>query len=545
MMTKATKIFYNGPVITVNGRNERAEAIALCGDRILSVGSEAAVMAYREPATELVDLDGRTVIPGFYDPHSHMVYYARFGKAVDLMSYPHRPVKTIDDAVSVLKKNLDKVYKGWLNGWNCYDLLDAEGTSRFPNRDDLDKVSPDIPIVVQHESFHKCAMNSAALKIYGISDMTPDPEGGFYGRVPGTSIPDGILYETAAVEVFTGPVKESLPLNGETIREASRLYASKGITTACEGVAELKMMPALYEAEASGDLLIRLKLQFRQMAGDKPFPEYVKEIRELSEQLERHGGKVSVSAVKLFQDGSIQVGTAYLSEPYLNRPDSFGVANQSLEELKEKIRLVHDEGLTAQIHCIGDKAISEVIDAIAAAQEASPRLDPRHILTHALLITDKDLRRVKEYGIIPALYPQHIWFYGDAHRDIYLGEARAARISPQRSAERLGLPFTIHDDAPSFPIDALMTIHCAVNRVTESGRVLGPEERISAYEALKAITLRGAYQYHEEMLTGSLEVGKRADLAILEDDLTTCDPMRIKDIAVSETICGGETVYRK
>ena len=541
----ATQLYFGGPVLTMDAADRQAQAVAVQGERILAVGSMEEVAPFLSPQTERIPLEGRTLLPGFYDPHSHILYYAWFSNAVDLSPSAARPVQTIADCIGIMRGQLDRQREGWLNGWNCYDLRDETGALRFPNRRDLDRISTDLCIVLQHESFHKCAMNSKALAAYGIGPSTPDPEGGSYGRFPGTDEPDGILYESCARTALLGPVARSLCITPETVSQAAALYASKGITTANEGVADLDKIPTVLEAERQGILGVRVTLTPRLLDEGVDFETFVDQVRLARDALRRESRQVQITAVKLMYDGSIQLGTAYLRQPYACDPANRGYPECPPEVLRERVRAIHRQGMAAQIHCIGDAAVSDILDAYSAVQAELPRLDPRHILIHALMITREDLARAKALGVIPALYPPHIYYYGDRHRDCYLGPQRAAQISPLGTAQRLGLPFTIHDDAPSFPIDPLLTIHCAVNRQTASGQILGPEECISPLEALKAMTIRGAYQYHEETVTGSIEVGKRADLVILEENPLTCDPAHIKDIRVSQTILGGKTVYRR
>ena len=543
MSHTATEIYSGGTILTMDGADRQVEAVAVYGDRILAAGTLEEAAAFRGPDTRMIDLSGRTMLPGFYDPHSHVLYYAWFSNAVDLSPTAERPVHTIDDCIGILRSQLDRQKDGWLNGWNCYDLQDEKGVLRFPNRSDLDLVSKDLCIVLQHESFHKCSMNSRALEAYGIQSDTPDPPGGTIERIPGTREPNGVLYEACARQALLGPVAKSLCISPETIAQATAHYASKGITTANEGVADLDKIPAVLEAERLGLLHTRMTLTPRLLDEQIPFADYVAQVCQARDTLRRESQNVQITAVKLMYDGSIQLGTAYLSQPYHCDPTNRGYPECTTETLLERVRTIHASGMTAQIHCIGDAAISDILDAYATVQAELPRLDPRHILIHALMISEDDLRRAKSLGVIPALYPPHIYYYGDQHRDKYLGPERAARISPLGTAQRLGLPFTIHDDAPSFPIDPLLTVHCAVNRLTASEQVLGAEERITPLEALKAITIRGAYQYHEETVTGSIEVGKRADLVILEENPLTCDPTHIKDIRIYQTILGGQTAY--
>ncbi len=545
MSNYATHIYYGGTILTMNPYDETVQAVAIQNDKILGIGDLDTLEVFKGRDTKMVKIEGKTMLPGFYDPHSHVLYYAWFSNAVDLSPTSQRPVDTIEDCIRILKEQINMQKDGWLNGWNCYDLLDSQGNTRFLNREDLDRVSKDLCIVIQHESFHKCAMNCKALEAYGIHSGTPDLTGGTYERYSGTNEPNGILYEACARQALLGPVAESLKITPETVAEATGLYASKGITTANEGVADLDKIPIVLEAERQGILKTRITLTPRLLDETIKFSDFVKEVRDAKEMLSRESREVQITAVKLMYDGSVQLGTAYLQEPYYNDSKNRGYPECSFDELVDRISAIHNEGMACQVHCIGDAAISDILNAIAAVQQKKPMDDIRHILIHALMIHEEQLEQAKQLGVIPALYPTHIYYYGDKHRDVYLGEERAEKISPLNTAWKRGLPFTIHDDAPSFPINPLMNVHCAVNRLTKSGAVLGEGERISPLEALKAVTICGAYQYHEEHITGSIEAGKRADLVILEENPLTCDPAHIKDIVIYQTINGGEVTYQK
>ncbi|HZO09941.1 MAG TPA: amidohydrolase family protein, partial [Myxococcota bacterium] len=257
--------------------------------------------------------------------------------------------------------------------------------------------------------------------------------------------------------------------------------------------------------------------------------------------------RVRRGAVKLLADGSIQGYTAYLREPYFvppgDDPGYRGWPRIAPEALAEQVLRFHRAGWQIAVHGNGDAAIDEILDAFEAAQRAFPRVDARHVLVHAQMARDDQLERMRRLGVVPSFFVLHVYYWGDRHREIFLGPQRAARISPLRSAEELGLRFTLHADTPVVPLEPLRILSAAVNRRTTSGAVLGPEQRIGVARALRAVTADAAWQHFAEASVGSLEPGKLADLVILSRSPLD-DPAGVAEIRVLETIVGGKSVFR-
>jgi predicted amidohydrolase YtcJ len=252
--------------------------------------------------------------------------------------------------------------------------------------------------------------------------------------------------------------------------------------------------------------------------------------------------------IKIVHDGSIQGGeTGYLTEPYYTTPngdkDYKGYPHESREELTALVKKINRAGYQIAIHANGDAAIDDVISAYAAAQKDFPRTDTRFRIEHSQNTRADQLDSMKTMGISPSFFVSHTYYWGDAHRDVLLGPVRGAKISPLNSAEKLGIRFSIHLDTPVTPMDPLQAAWSAVNRVTRSGKVLGPEERITPLQALRAITIDAAWQEHDEKIKGSIEAGKFADFVVLAQNPLTIDPMKIRDIPILETIVGGKSVY--
>ena len=259
--------------------------------------------------------------------------------------------------------------------------------------------------------------------------------------------------------------------------------------------------------------------------------------------------RVRVTGVKLFQDGSLQGYTGHLSKPYYKtppgKPDYSGYSNHTQDELNSLVLKHHRAGFQVAIHANGDAAIGEVITAYQEAQRAFPRPGVRHRIEHCQTPRQDELEAMATLGITPSFFVDHVYFWGDRHRDLFLGPERAARISPLASARKLGIRFTIHNDTPVTPVDPLHSAWSAVNRMTRAGKVLGPDERIGVLPALRTVTSDAAWQNLEEKDKGSIEVGKLADFVIVEENPLKLDPMKLKDLRILETIVGGETVYQR
>src|SRR5438093_787318 len=380
------------------------------------------------------------------------------------------------------------------------------------DRDDLDAVSREHPVVALHVSAHLLAANSRALEVAGISGVTPDPEGGRIRRRDNGDA-TGVLEETAMNAVFARLPRASGQEAEEQALAAMEYYASFGATTAQEAAL---FSPSFMQA------CLRLS-----DAGEMPldvvaYPLYTLARGMLAADSGRgHGRRFRLGGMKLLTDGSIQGYTAYLSRPYHaaaagREPSYAGFPTfGSQEKLNAAVADGYANGWQVLAHANGDAAIGMVIEAARAADESHPGVDRRTTIIHAQTIREEQLDEVRELGLYVSFFPGHVYYWGDRHREVFLGPERAARINPMRSALDRGIPVTLHHDSPVTPPDILTAVWSAVNRVTSGGRELGPEQRMTPREAVRAVTIDAARQLFEEERKGSIEVGKLADLVLL------------------------------
>ena len=537
----ADLIFLGQNIITMDASN--VSAVAVRGDRIVVAGSEQDARALQGEGTRVIELGERALLPGFIDAHGHFAGVARYADMLDLSSPPVGDVTSVDDIVRKLQRRIENrnIPPGELvYGYGYDDSLLAE--LRHPDRDDLDRASSDHPIVIRHVSGHLLAANSMALLEAGVGANTADPAGGIIRRRPGSDEPDGVMEETA-MQFFPGTGELLTPQRqSELRREAVQIYAGYGITT-------------IQDSNVSQAYVDRLKAEGleQEYAADivtfvmgNPLPDDV--LATVAADTSYTGG-VRNGGVKFTLDGSPQGRTAWMSEPYNAGPrgaaaDYVAYPSYDPDAWLNRIGPLLERGVPVLAHANGDAAIELMIDGVANAIAAGPVPDHRSVIIHAQLIREDQLDRVAELGIIPSFYSVHPFFWGDWHR-LSFGEERARFISPVQAAIARDIPFTVHNDSPIVPPDMMRLVEITVNRETRSGFVLGPDQRASVMQALHAITLGAAYQYFEEDEKGSITVGKRADLVILEDNPLTVATSELGEVSVLETFARGKSIFKR
>ena len=544
-LVAADTIYFNGNVITLDSNELMAEAVAVKNGKILAVGDNETMMSLSNQDTHQVDLKGKTMLPGFVDGHSHLSGVAIQAVTANLLPPPDGPgqniamlQRTLRDfmATSEMVKQHSVVI-----GFNYDDSQLEEG--RHPNRHELDAVSTEMPIMITHQSGHIGVYNSKALEMFGINAESDDPSGGIIQREAGSKEPNGVLEENAhfallykIIPPFT--VKE----NVAAMKAAEMQYLSNGFTTIQDGKTDPTTLGLMAQYAADGgftaDVVVYADVaamtDYTVLNGPLYSEDYVNHFR--------------IGGVKLTFDGSPQGKTAWFTKPYLVAPSGQDAsysgypAFTDAEALKWYL-MAYENNWQMLTHTNGDAAIDQLIKIANQTAKAFPGKDRRTVMIHGQFLREDQIAAIDDLGIFPSLYPMHTFYWGDWHRDSVAGPERAENISPTGWLIDRGVKFSIHSDAPvTFPI-SMRILDSAVNRTTRSGAVLGKAQRLRPMDALKAMTIWPAYQHFEESSKGSLEVGKLADMVVLDENPLTVDPVKISAIKVVQTIKEGVSVY--
>lgn len=542
---KADTIYINGNVITIDDKNPTAEAVASKDGIIHSVGSNNDIKKFKGPKTKVVDLKGKTLVPGFIDAHSHFAGVGTQSIVANLLPAPDGPVNTIAELQDELRdfikhSSIAKDYKVVI-GFNYDDSQLKE--KRHPNRHDLDAVTTELPIVVMHQSGHLGAYNTKALEMMGINAETQDPPGGIIEREADGKTPNGVMQENAHFMIFFEMIPEFTPEDLVKLYKAGEhSYKSNGFTTVQEGKTDLATLNALPE--------IATRIGFDIDIISYPDLKVLKDNPILHSDLmsRNYKNRFRIGGVKLTFDGSPQGKTAWFTKPYLEVPtgqtdDYSGYPALDDKEAYQLMQLAYNNHWQLLVHTNGDAAIDQLIKLVEKANAEKNLGDHRTVMIHGQFTRKDQIERLKALGIFPALYPMHTFYWGDWHRDSVAGPERANNISPTGWLLEKNMRFTIHSDAPVTYPNSMRILDSAVNRVTRSGRVLGEEHKLSPLNALKAITIWGAYQHFEEHIKGSIKKGKQADFVVLDSNPLKIPTIEIKDIKVLQTINDDKTIY--
>ena len=538
----ADTIYFGGNIITINDAQPSAEAVAVKDGKILAVGNKNDLMKTAGAHTQQVDLAGKTMLPGFVDSHGHAYMIGLQASTANLLPPPDGHGKDIASLQTLLAdwaaKNQKAVERvGWIAGFGYDDSQLAE--QRHPTRDDLDKVSSEIPIIIIHQSGHLGVGNSKALEIAGITSETKDPDGGAFRRKEGSNEPNGVCEEYAFFYLLSKLASRfDNDINDVLVVAGSKLLASYGYTTAQEGRAMQQGLDAIRRVADSGKLAIDLVA----------YPDIL-EVDDIHPTME-YTNRFRIGGAKLTIDGSPQGKTAWLSKPYHVPPEGqnkdyrgYAAVDQNTVNAATEKAFAH--GWQILVHANGDAAIDSMMTGIRAAKTNHPDVNNRPVLIHGQTLRHDQVGQLKELGIFPSLFPMHTFYWGDWHRDSVLGPERAENISPTGWLLEQDMIFGTHHDAPVALPDSMRVLSATVTRTTRSGAVLGPNQRVPVSTALKAMTIWPAWQHFEEKNKGSIEVGKLADFVILSDNPLTIAPEKLADIKVLETIKEDKSIYQR
>ena len=527
-------IVINGRVETMDATNRVVQAVGIRDGKIAALGSNEDVSAGRHGRTVVIDAKGMAVLPGFIEPHNHMVGFGTNLLEVDVRTPPNRNIR---DIVQRLRDQASVTPPGeWIRG-RGYDDTGLEDM-RHPNRNDLDLVSTEHPVMIMHNSAHMLAANTRALEMARIHDETPDPPGGRIGRFPASGEPDGMLYETAQplIQQLIPDYTEGEVRTG--FLQAQEEYLRRGVTTIHDaGVGRgrgVDIMETYQRAKREGYLKFRVNMFIQWQF-----------LNELDFALPSGSGDewVRVAGCKIVADGSIQGITAALREPYHCDHNEKGWLLFEQEELNDMVMTLHQKGYQIATHANGDAAIDAVLMAYENALRAIPKADHRFRIEHCQVCHPEHIAKMSELGVIPNFFANHVYYFGDRHRDRFLGPERVQYLDPVGSAIQAGIRPLLHSDCPVTPVNPLFSIQSAIARITSSGKVLNDPERIPVRQAISMMTVNSAYGAFEENVKGSLEVGKLGDLVVLNEDPFREAAHEIGQIEVAATVVGGQVMY--
>lgn len=540
----ADTIYTGGTVLTVDADDTVAEAVATAGDRIVAVGSVDELRT-AAPGAQVVEVSGATIVPGLHDPHVHPLHiWEEYLNATVLRPPPLGDVTSFATMLERLQERVDATPPGdWVIG-SRYDELTFTDDPRVPTRHDLDRLSSRHPILLVHRSGHTNVVNSVALELAGLTRDTPDPSGGVIGR-DADGVPTGVLEYQSALSLVRRHMPHPTPEQlDETMAAAGRLLLAAGVTAVHDAAMIRRSEVEAYRRAIDGGIWpIRTTIMpFHAVAFDRPGRAGL-DLDDLSDGWLRRG------PVKFLADGSVPGRTGWLKEaPYLGQCGcgaAYGGPAMEPEAFIDTVRRVHRSGGQVAVHAGGDGAIDLVLEAVAAAQADEPRPDARHRIEHCHVVRPDQLDRIAELGITISFFVSHTYFWGDRYIDSVLGPERAARIDPVREALDRGIRCSLHSDAPHVPAEPITSMAHAVHRMTYGGRPIGPENEITAAEALRCVTVDAAYQAFDDDRLGSIEPGKLADLTMLSHNPLEIDPARLRELVVERVVTGGATRYSR
>ena len=538
-------LFIGGTIYTMDPNFPHCQALAVENEKILAIGSNEEILTLRREEDMVVDLDGKTVIPGFIDSHMHVLGLAEYVQNVQLSDC--RSIGDMLAAIAAFREENSIPAGKWIlgRGWN-QDYFD---TPRFPTREDLDQVCPEHPMVMVRACGHALVCNTKALEAAGITKDTPQIDGGHF-EIGTDGTPNGIFTEAAMELVrshIPNPTVEELK-NG--ILSAQKALLKAGITSVHTDDFGRAGAPEAYEnviiayrqLEEEGLLKLRINEQCN-LSEEK----YLRDYLAKGYHLQSSSKHFRLGPLKIIADGSLGARTAFLRQPYADDPTTCGISYYEKEALQRYIRLAHENGMQVVIHCIGDGIMEWSMDGLEAAMKASPREDCRHGIIHCQITDLPLLKRFRDLKLLALIQP--IFLHYDMHIvEERVGKALASTSYNWKTLLDLQVPSSFGTDCPVENYDPTNNLYCAVTRKDLSGSPDGgwlPEQKLTVEEALRCYTVEGAYASFEEASKGKLLPGMLADMAALSGDPFICPQDEIKSLRAVMTVSGGEVVYRE
>jgi predicted amidohydrolase YtcJ len=529
----------NGKVITVDEKFSYAEAVSVKDGKIQAVGTTAEIKQLTGPDTEVVDLKGKTVMPGLNDSHLHLV---GSGSALQIINCRTPPMMSIEDmAKAVAEKVKDAKPGEWIQGrgWDQAKLAEK----RNPSKWDLDEVSPDNPVILTRTCGHLLVANSVALKIGGITKDTPQPVGGVIVKDENGE-PTGMLEEGPAMNMVRNQIpKEGIEDYMEQIKTACEAFNAVGITSVIDAGNTSNHIVAYQLLKEKGELTVRTNTMLAAIQNSEPIADSVKRINEFP-MLTGYGDELlKFQGLKILIDGGIGGRTALLRECYEDDPEDFGVLTVPVDELQQLVDAANLRGMLCGIHCAGGKAMDIVIDAFKKTNELKPIKGRRFYLIHAYQPTEQNFKDCRDLEIMVASQPSFLYYLGDSYYG-NVGPERSKWLKPHRAWIDEGIMCAAGTDSPVTPFPPFVSLWTSIARRTEVNNTqMGTEQKVTREEAIRMYTEKGAVLTFEENIKGTLELGMLADMVVIDRDITTCPEDDIKDTKVLTTYLGGKVVY--
>jgi predicted amidohydrolase YtcJ len=520
-------ILYNANILTIDEAQPRAQAVAIAGGRFLAVGSNDDVRHLSKPGTRQLDIGGKTVVPGFIDAHTHPSY-----AGIRHLRWEDCDLRSIAEIQSAIRERAAKTPAGdWVIGFKYDDTKTKEG--RRLTREDLDSAAPQHPVFIEHRGGHTAYVNSLALKRTEVTDETADPAGGKFDRDAAGRLTGGLR------ENATEPFRKIIPTHftrdemRQGVKLISQMMVRSGVTSVHDAQGAPEDLLAYQDAREAGELSFRVYcfLQYQ----------FLDQMKAAGVRTGFGDEWVRIGGIKLVCDGSISERTARLSQPYVGRPNDYGILVSSEDELYAAARKAHEAGWQVGTHSNGDAAIDIMLRIYERLQREMPRRDPRYRLEHCTVINPSLVQRIRALGAIPTPFSTYVYYHGEKMREY--GPERLDWMFAVRSFLDAGIRVTQASDYPPGPFEPMMALRSEVTRTDSHGVLWGPRQRVTVEEALRVGTINGAYASFEENRKGSITAGKLADLVVLGRDPLRVDPMSLIDIPIERTMTGGRWVY--
>jgi predicted amidohydrolase YtcJ len=514
-----------------------AEAFAIKNGKFIAVGPNEVLEKYIGDSTQVIDMDGKTIVPGFYDAHLHPRQIFPEKHILGVVDLTPPRVNSMEKLITVMREKAEVTPEGqWVKG-SRYSDIKIDG---HPTTADLDKVSTKHPVLVRHSSGHVSACNSYALKMAGVNRNTPNPPGGAFDRYKNGE-PNGVLREKAAWAIYTAGPDEPKVSDEDKINafiNCFENFIAKGITSVGDAGASPEKIKT-YEAAYHAGQPVRVNAMIHNR--------YMQEAFEMQIDSTIPEEFLRSKTIKVFHGNSLSGRTCWLQEPYdminpeTGNKDYYGIPPaRSQAELDSLISAIHKAGYQAAVHSNGDREIPMVLSAIEKALKKIPGTNHRHRIEHCSVVNEEILQKIKDLNVVLATH-SYVYEHGDK-MEAY-GPARWGMMHANKTAIDMGIPVAGNSDYSVSAADPMLRIQSMVTRKHIDGKVYGAEQKISVDQAIWIWTMGSAYSFFEEDIKGSISTGKLADFIVLSDNPNNVEAERIKDIIVEKTFIGGEKVY--